>query len=60
MTTTTTTTARTFGQTAQRLCVGVLTVRAWVRCEQCPVVKVGASTCIPASWVDGLLAAGRR
>jgi excisionase family DNA binding protein len=31
----------TFAQAADRLGVGVLTVRQWVRTEQCPVVRDG-------------------
>ena len=31
----------TFAQAALRLGVGVLTIRAWVRTEQCPVVRDG-------------------
>jgi excisionase family DNA binding protein len=46
----------TFAQVAQRLGVGVLTVRQWVRTEQCPVVRDGRKVRIPAEWVDELLA----
>lgn len=42
----------TFAQVATRLGVGVLTVRQWVRTEQCPVVRDGRKVRIPASWVD--------
>jgi excisionase family DNA binding protein len=31
----------TFGQVAERLGVGVLTIRQWARTEQCPVVRDG-------------------
>jgi len=55
---TTPTTALTFGQTARRLGIGVQTVRRWVRTEQCPTVRVGAATRIPAAWVDELLTKG--
>ena len=40
----------TFGQTAQRLGIGVNT-RRWVRAEQCPVVRDGHQIRIPATWV---------
>ena len=43
----------TVGQAAQRLGVGVLTVRAWVRTEQCPVVRDGRRVrMIPAIWAQ--------
>jgi excisionase family DNA binding protein len=42
----------TFAETAQRLGVGVLTVRQWVRTEQCPVIREGRRVRIPAAWVD--------
>ncbi|MBX7433577.1 helix-turn-helix domain-containing protein [Mycobacterium sp. Y57] len=50
--------ALTFGQAAARLGVDVTTVRRWVGAEQCPTVRVGNATRIPAAWVDGLIAAG--
>jgi excisionase family DNA binding protein len=48
----------TFAQAAQRLGVGVLTIRQWVRTEQCPVVVVGRKRRIPAAWVQELIEAG--
>jgi excisionase family DNA binding protein len=42
----------TFAQAAERLGVGVLTIRQWVRTEQCPVVRDGRKVRIPAAWVD--------
>ena len=42
----------TFAEVAERLGVGVLTVRQWVRTEQCPTVRVGRRVRIPAAWVD--------
>jgi len=48
----------TFGQVAARLGIGVQDVRRWVRTEQCPTVRVGAATRIPAAWVADLLAKG--
>jgi excisionase family DNA binding protein len=42
----------TFAEAAQRLGVGVLTVRQWVRTEQCPVVRDGRRVRIPAAWCD--------
>ena len=41
----------TFAEAAQRLGVGVLTIRQWVRTEQCPVVRHGGTVRIPAAWV---------
>ena len=48
----------TFAQAAERLGVGVLTVRTWVRTDRCPVVREGRRVRIPAAWVDDLLAKG--
>jgi len=48
----------TFGQVAARLGIDVQTVRRWARAEQCPTVRVGRATRVPASWVDGLIAGG--
>ena len=50
--TTATTDLLTFAQTAERLGVDMLTVRQWVRTEQCPVVRDGRKVRIPAAWVD--------
>ncbi|MGH3967707.1 MAG: excisionase family DNA-binding protein [Mycobacterium sp.] len=47
----------TIGQAAERLGLGVNDVRRWVRCEQCPVVRVGRKVRIPADWVAVELAA---
>lgn len=44
--------ALTFGQVAARMRVDVQTVRRWVRTEQCPTVRVGHATRIPAAWAD--------
>ena len=49
---TTTATALTFGQAAQRLGEDVQTIRRWVRNEQCPTVRDGRRVRIPESWVD--------
>jgi excisionase family DNA binding protein len=48
----------TFAQAADRLNVGVLTVRSWVRTEQCTVVRDGRRVRIPAPCVNGLIAKG--
>jgi excisionase family DNA binding protein len=42
----------TFAEAAQRLGVGVLTIRQWVRTGQCPVVRIGRTVRISAAWVD--------
>ena len=47
--------ALTFAQTAQRLGVGVLTVRAWARTDLCPVVRDGRRVRIAAWWVAELI-----
>ena len=52
----TTTKLLTFAETAQRLGGGVLTIRMWVRTEQCPVVRDGRRVRIPAAWCDDPLA----
>ena len=46
------------GDRSERLGVGVLTIRSWVRTDHCPVVRDGRLVRIPAQWVDGLLARG--
>lgn len=48
----------TFGQAADLLGIDVTTVRRWVRTEQCPTVRDGRKTRIPAEFVDGLLEKG--
>ena len=48
----------TFAQAAQRLNVGVLTVRSWVRIDRCPVVRDDGRMRIPAVSVDTLIAKG--
>ena len=58
MTTNITSELLTFAQAAERLGVGVLTIRSWVRTDHCPVVRDGRRVRIPAQWVDGLLARG--
>lgn len=50
----------TFGQAAARLGIGVTTVAAWARCEQCPVIRDGRRRRVPAEWVDELIANGWR
>lgn len=47
----------TFGQAAARFGLDVLTVRRWVRTEQCPTVRVGRATRTPAAWVEAERAA---
>lgn len=39
------------GQVAAKLGVDVLTVRRWMRHEDCPVVTVGRARRIPRQWV---------
>ncbi|AEF34758.1 hypothetical protein JDM601_0758 [Mycolicibacter sinensis] len=43
--------ALTIGQAASRLGVDVQVVRRWVRTEQCPTVRIGRATRVPAWWV---------
>ncbi|MDC8980672.1 helix-turn-helix domain-containing protein [Mycobacterium marinum] len=44
--------ALTFGQVAARFGVDVLTVKRWVRTEQCPSIREGRRVRIPAAWVE--------
>lgn len=39
-------------QVAARLGVHTDDVRRWIRCDQCPVVRVGRKIRIPAAWAD--------
>lgn len=49
---TTTNELLTFGQVAERLGVGVLTVREWVRGDRCPVVLDSRGRRrSPAQWI---------
>jgi len=43
--------ALTIGQAASRLGVDVQVVRRWVRTEQCPTMRIGRATRVPAWWV---------
>ena len=50
----------TFAAAARLLGVHTDDVMRWARTEQCPTVREGRSVRIPATFVDGLLAAGWR
>lgn len=52
------TTTLTFGQVAERLGVGVTTVRSWARTEQMPVIRDGRRKRVPASFCAELEARG--
>jgi len=42
----------TLSQVAERLGVGVLTVRAWVRGDRCPIVKDGRRAADAGGWTS--------
>ena len=43
-------------EVAARLGADVQTIRRWARTEQCPTIRVGHATRIPAAWIDELIA----